>query len=98
MFALQHQAYGAQRRNFQSTIANTVSYLKALGEPDESPVVIQLREALGVAEDDVQENCDECGGLGSCEMERGGSWVSCAACNGTGVKDDEEEEDAPAEG
>lgn len=92
MYKLTDAAYVAQVRNFRSTIANTVTYLRALGEADANPVMQMLLDSMG-AVDTIQHNCDACGGLGSCDIERGGSWVSCVACDGTGVREDDEEDE-----
>lgn len=30
--------------------------------------------------------CDECNGCGTCDTERGGSWVTCSKCRGAGKR------------
>jgi hypothetical protein len=85
------KSYEAQARNHLSTISNVVSYLRALGENEHKAVMDGLLETLGDVK--VRENCDECGGIGECDIERGGSWVTCSVCDGTGVKSDEQEEE-----
>lgn len=31
-----------------------------------------------------QDTCPACDGWGRCDTERGGGWVTCSACHGTG--------------
>jgi len=97
MYEVTQKAYAAQTRNFRSTIANVVSYLRADGMTEANPVMGILLQSMGAVET-LQENCGECGGIGECDVERGGTWVTCSACDGSGVKPDEQEEEDSPEG